>query len=112
MSTKSCVVTNNNMSKTQYQSVIRIHTRLTMGKTIWEVVNIKNKQKRSWDCSLRNATGQRIVVRQMTFHEAFLIMITQIGLEPIIGQKTRTPYSYISNTRSNRSLGECVRYVC
>ena len=63
MSTKSCVVTSNDMSKTQYQSVIRIHTRLTMGKTIWEVVNIKNKQKRPWDCSLRNATGQRIVVK-------------------------------------------------
>ena len=78
------------MSKTQYQSVICIHTRLTMG--IWEVVDIKNKQKRPWDCSLRNTTGQRIVVRQMTFHEAFLIMITQIGLEPIIGQTTQTPY--------------------
>ena len=105
MSTKSCVVTSNDMSKTQYQSVTRIHTRLTVGKTIWEIVNIKNKQKRPWDCSLRNATGQRIVVSQMTFHEAFLIMITQLGLELIIGQTTRTPYSYISNTRSNQSLG-------
>ena len=76
-----------------------------MGKTICEVVNVKKKQKRPWDCSLRNATGQRVVVRQMTLHEAFLIMITQLGLELIIGQTTRTPYSYISNTRSNQSLG-------
>ena len=42
-----------------------------MGKTVWQVANIKKKQKRRWDCSLRNATGQRIFVRQMTFHEAF-----------------------------------------
>lgn len=73
-----------------------------MGKTICEVVNVKKKQKRPWDCSLRNATGQRVVVRQMTLHEAFLIMITLIGLEPIIGETTRMPYSYICNKRKSR----------
>lgn len=45
--------------------------------------------------------GQRVVVRQMTLHEAFLIMITLIGLEPIIGETTRMPYSYICNKRKS-----------
>ena len=58
----------------------------------WTQILIKMKvntidvnRRRPQDCSLRNAAGQRTVVRQMTFHEAFLITITQIGLKPIIG---------------------------
>ena len=43
----------------------------------------------------------RTCVREMTFHEAFLIMITLIGLEPIIGETTRMPYSYICNKRKS-----------
>ena len=66
-------------------SVICIHTTLTMGKTIWEVVNRSKKQQRSQNSSLRNAAGQQQVVRQMTIHETFLITITQIGPKPIIG---------------------------
>ena len=43
-------------------SVICIHTRRTMGKTIWEVVNRNKRQQRSQDCFLRNASGQQQVV--------------------------------------------------